>query len=113
MLSLISGLVIEVSINNLILSAIIPAWPIFSFTLQNILDNKSAISDKITLKSSTEVVEKSKQPSAKYIRQIQDLIYLNRVNNSLIFNWYYNFYKESNQQGISYATRNLVSRLTK
>jgi hypothetical protein len=112
-LSLVSALLTEVSVNILILSVIIPTWPIFSFTIQNIIDNKAAISDKTNLKSATEVVERSQQPSIKYTRQIQDLIYLNRRNNNLIFDWYYNFYRESNQKGISYASKKLARKLVK
>jgi hypothetical protein len=113
MLSLVSALLTEVSVNILILSVIIPTWPIFSFTIQNIIDNKAAISDKTNLKSATEVVERNQQPSIKYTRQIQDLIYLNRRNNNLIFDWYYNFYRESNQKGISYASKKLARKLVK
>jgi hypothetical protein len=113
MLSLVSGLVIEVSLKTLILSAIIPTWPIFSFAIQNIIDNNSAITDKTKLKYATEIVEQKKTPSTKYTRQIQDLIYLNRMNNNLIFDWYYNFYRESNQSGVSYASRKAVSRIVK
>lgn len=110
-LSLIVGFYFEFTLESLILSTIIPCWPAISFAVSNYYENNEAIEDKIILKSAVEKVEKIKKPSAKYVRNIQNLIYLNRKNNSLIFDWFYNYFRDSNQEGISYASKQLIQRL--
>jgi hypothetical protein len=108
--SLISGFYYEVSLKSLILSVIIPCWPAISFAIQNIFDNNTTIEDKENLKNATNVVE-GRKPTTKQIRNIQNMIFLNRANNSLIFDWFYTYLREANQQSISYASIQLLKRL--
>jgi hypothetical protein len=109
--SLIVGFYFEFTLKSLILSAIIPSWPAISFAISNYYENNEAIEDKKTLKLATEKVEQLRTPSVKYIRNIQNLIFLNRKNNCLIFDWFYKYHFDSNQSGISYASRQLIQRL--
>ncbi|WP_412767913.1 S-4TM family putative pore-forming effector, partial [Vibrio anguillarum] len=51
-------------------------------------------------------------PTRKTVRNVQDLIYLNRKNNALIFDWFYKIHKGTNQRAVSYATDNSVNNDT-
>jgi len=82
-----------------------------TFSITNFLENKEAIESKQKLKVAAEKVEEMRHPTIKYVRNIQNLIYLNRVNNSLIFDWFYSYLRDSNQSGISYASKQLILRL--
>lgn len=111
LLSLVVGFFFEFTLKSLILSVIIPSWPAISFAISNYNENKEAIEDKKNLKSAAEKVEFINNPTIKHARNIQNLIYLNRKSNCLIFDWFYSFLRDSNQQSISYATKKLVQRL--
>ncbi|MDP2561183.1 S-4TM family putative pore-forming effector [Psychrobium sp. 1_MG-2023] len=111
LLSLIVAFFLDFTLQSFILSAIIPSLPAISFSITNYFENKEAIASKEKLKEATEKVENIRNPTIKYARNIQNLIYLNRVNNSLIFDWFYNYLRDSNQSGISYASKQLIQRL--
>ncbi|MEJ1392968.1 MAG: S-4TM family putative pore-forming effector [Candidatus Sedimenticola sp. (ex Thyasira tokunagai)] len=110
-ISLIAGFYFEISLKSLILSAIIPSWPALSFAITNYFENKEAIQEKKLLKSAVDRVEDIKIPTIKYARNIQNLIFLNRKNNCLIFDWFYEYLRNANQTGISYASKQLIQRL--
>lgn len=110
-LSLLAGFYFEFTLKFLILSVIIPSWPAISFAVTSYNDNKEAIEDKNNLKIAAEKVEFMRVPTIKHARNIQNLIYLNRKNNCLIFNWFYKYLKDSSQEGVSYASRQLIQRL--
>lgn len=109
--SVVAGFYLEISLTSFIISVVIPCLPVISFSISNYFDNNDAISDKKRLKSATEKVGEIQNPTIKYVRNIQNLIYLNRTTNSLIFDWYYTYLKEANQEGITYASKQLVNRL--
>ena len=109
--SLIIGFYFELTLKSLILSALIPSWPAISFSITNYLENKEAIQDKKDLMSAVGSVAEIKSPTVKYTRNIQNVIYLNRKNNCLIFDWFYDYLRDSNQEGVSYASKQLVRRL--
>lgn len=109
--SLLVGFYFEFTFKSLILSGIIPSWPAISFALSNYFENYETIKDKQSLKSATDKVDGMRNPSIKYVRNIQNQIFLNRKNNSLIFDWFYAYLSEKNQEGISYATKQLVRKM--
>ena len=109
--SLIFGFYLEFTLKVLILSIIIPSWPAINFAITNYFENKEAIKDKKVLKSAVDKVDQIRNPTIKYVRDIQNLIYLNRKNNCLIFDWFYKYLRDTNQTGISYATKQLIQRL--
>ena len=110
-ISLIAGFYFDISLKTLILSVIIPSWPAFSYAIANYFENKQTIKDKAALKSSVDKVERIKNPTVKYVRNIQNQIYLNRKTNAPIFDWFYDYLRNSNQVSISYATQQLVKRM--
>ncbi|MGD1448191.1 S-4TM family putative pore-forming effector [Vibrio harveyi] len=110
-LSIAVGLYLDLTLRSFILTVLIPCLPIVTFAISNHYDNKEAILDKQRLKSATEQVSTIQNPTIKYARNIQNLIFLNRSSNSLIFDWFYRYLKDSNQQGVTYASRQLVRRL--
>lgn len=109
--SCIAAFYFEITMKSLILSAIIPSWPAISFAITNYSENKTAINDKKLLKVATDKVDKIQNITVKYVRNIQNIIYLNRANNCLVFDWFYDFLREKNQLGISYATKQLIQRM--
>lgn len=111
--SLCAGFYADSSLRSLILSVVIPSLPFISYAITNYHENREAIEKKKALKAATEKVDAIANPTSKYVRNIQNLIYWNRVNNSLIFDWFFEWYRDSTQRGISYATLQLVTRLKK
>lgn len=109
--SLIIGFYFEFTLKSLILAAVIPSWPAISFAITNYLENQEAIQDKKDLKSAVDCAAEIKSPTVKYTRNVQNVIYLNRRNNCLIFDWFYEYLRDSNQEGVSYASKQLVRRL--
>lgn len=109
--SLLSGFYFEFSFKFFILSVIIPSWPAMSFAISYYYENLETIKDKKRLKTATNQVEHIQVPTNEYARQVQDLIYLNRKNNCLIFDWFYNLLRDENQGLITYTTKKIINRL--
>lgn len=109
--SVIVSLLLESTLKSFILSVIIPCWPVMVFGVNTYLDNKDAIEDKESLKSAIEKAAAVNNPTVKTARNIQNLIYLNRRDNPLVFDWFYAYLRDKNQSGVSYATKKLVSKM--
>ncbi|WP_261815564.1 S-4TM family putative pore-forming effector [Vibrio gallicus] len=99
------------TVKSFILNAVIPSLPLICYAITNYYENREAIESKKRLKSAAKKVEGMGAPTMKYARNIQNLIFLNRSTNSLIFDWYYDWHKNTNQRGVSYATGQLVKKL--
>lgn len=110
--SMIAGFYYEISLKSLILSVLIPCWPALSYAIQNLFENRKALSDKEKLKNAIESAA-SASLTVKDLRNIQNIIFLNRSSNSLIFDWFYTFHRESNQNGVSYASIQFAKRMMK
>ncbi len=108
-----AGFYADSSLKAIIMSVVIPSLPFISYAITNYHENHEAIEKKRALKAATEKVDAIANPTSKYVRNIQNLIYLNRANNCLIFDWFYEWYRDSSQRGISYATLQLITRLRK
>jgi len=109
--SVVVAFYLKCPVNSFILSVIIPSWPAIGFAVNSYFENKEAIENKKFLKSAVDKVEQVKKPTIKYVRNIQNLIYLNRMDNCLIFDWFYKYLWDMNQTGVSYATKQLIQRL--
>ncbi|TCW21085.1 MULTISPECIES: S-4TM family putative pore-forming effector [Vibrio] len=110
-ISAVAGFYSEFKIQEFILSVIIPSLPAITYAISNHFDNLEAITNKESLKSATDNVSRFSNITTKHVRNIQNSIYLNRKDNSLIFDWFYDYERESMQRGISYASRQLVRRI--
>ncbi|EGR1345777.1 S-4TM family putative pore-forming effector [Vibrio parahaemolyticus] len=104
---------LDFTVKSFILNALIPSLPLIGYAITNYYENSEAIEIKKRLKSATEKVGEINTPTIKLVRNIQNLIYLNRSTNSLIFDWYYDWYRNSNQRGVSYATVQLVKKIAR
>ncbi|MDH5933958.1 MULTISPECIES: S-4TM family putative pore-forming effector [Vibrio] len=110
-ISTVAGFFLGFTIQEYILSVIIPSLPAITYAISNHFDNLDAITNKEHLKSATDSVSTSGVVTTKHVRNIQNSIYLNRKDNSLVFDWFYDYERESNQRGISYASQQLVRRI--
>lgn len=99
------GLTVEL----FILSVIVPCWPLVNFCVVNNYENNETIRDKERLSAVINASITEINPTKKTVRNLQDLIYLNRKSNALIFDWFYNMKKNTNQRAVSYATDNSVN----
>ncbi len=108
-----AGFYADSSLKAIIMSVVIPSLPFISYAITNYHENREAIEKKKALKAATEKVDAIANPTLKYVRNIQNLIYWNRANNSLIFDWYYDWYRDTSQRGISYASNQLIKKITK
>ncbi|WP_237332106.1 S-4TM family putative pore-forming effector, partial [Vibrio anguillarum] len=88
-ISIYYGLTLE----SFILSVVIPCWPLVNFCVVNNYENSESIRDKKGLATVIDAAIAESNPTRKTVRNVQDLIYLNRKNNALIFDWFYKIHK--------------------
>ena len=104
-----------ISLAKILLTVIFPAIPIIQWTMKNINSNNQSISTLEQLNSlintNWELVKSGSNINKIELRQIQDGIYLNRKNSSLIPDYVYNKMRKKLEAKTRYTVNELVEEL--
>ncbi len=106
----IAGYVLGLDLKQYLLFLLIPSWPAVSYAYSSYVENKDTVEEKRILK--TLIQDKLEDEiTEQEVRLIQDVLYNSRKSAALIFDWYYGYYRDINQEGVSKATVQLVRKL--
>ncbi|EAP93894.1 hypothetical protein V12B01_09761 [Vibrio splendidus 12B01] len=106
----IAGYYLGLDLKQYLLFLLIPSWPAVSYAYSSYKENKDTVQEKRTLK--TLIQDKLEDEITKRdVRLIQDVLFNSRKSAALIFDWYYGYYRDINQEGVSKATAQLVRKL--
>jgi hypothetical protein len=104
-----------ITVQNLISSVLFPSLPVFVLAYKQIHSNKEAIENLKELKDLIEnELDKIKiidTIESHLIRQIQDKIYLKRINSPLLPEWAYNFLRQNLEDEMHYSMKETVKEL--
>lgn len=114
---LLIGLIKGFSLNNFITNIIYPFFPVVTFTCKQIKDNNKSIKLSTRLESKADSLwEKVLSDSSNLngldenSRKLQDEIFENRKGCPLIFDWYYNKYKDRQQSSTDYTINGMINK---
>ena len=113
---LLIGIIGEFNINKFIMVVIAPCLPIFQFSIRYVYFNKKAI---VFLKNLKHEAEKAWNDASNSnlsnvqledtARKLQDMIYINRKTNPLIFDKIYSLYKSKQENSMNYSCDQMIS----
>ncbi|SMD45823.1 hypothetical protein SAMN00777080_4494 [Aquiflexum balticum DSM 16537] len=105
------------TVPNFISTVLFPSLPVFVLAYKQISTNKEAIENlkelKDLIEGRLETVRINDQVEPHLIRQIQDKIYLKRINSPLLPEWAYNFLKQNLEDEMHFSVKEKVKELTK
>ena len=102
-----------ISVPTFISSVLFPSLPVFVLAYKQITSNKDAIENLKELKDLIENVKITDTIDLLLIRQIQDKIYLKRINSPLLPEWAYNFLRQNLEDEMHFSVKEKVKELTK
>lgn len=109
------GLLDDLTIKKFFLLVLSPALPIIIFSARQYLDNRKAIKRLNELKdllntSWDEIINKKISDDRIFsrARRMQDQIYINRSNNPLILDWYYELEKSRQHENMYYSIDQMI-----
>ncbi|MCR9520280.1 S-4TM family putative pore-forming effector [Vibrio alginolyticus] len=106
----IAAYALELDIKQYLLFILIPSWPAVSYAYSSYIENKDTVEEKLKLKAIVQDKLNS-DITSQDIRLIQDMLYNSRKNAALIFDWYYVYYRDVTQEGVSKATSQLIKSI--
>ena len=105
------------TVPSFISSVLFPSLPVFVLAYKQISSNNEAIENLKELKELIETeLEKSSindNVDSHLIRQIQDKIYLKRINSPLLPEWAYDFLRQNLEDEMHFSMKEKVKELTK
>jgi hypothetical protein len=105
------------TVPNFISTVLFPSLPVFVLAYKQISTNKEAIENlkelKDLIEGRLETVRINDQVEPHLIRQIQDTIYLKRINSPLLPEWAYNFLRQNLEDEMHFSVKEKVKELTK
>lgn len=105
-----------ITVPTFVSSVLFPSLPVFVLAYKQITSNKEAIENLKELKDLIEnELEKIKITDAidsHTIRQIQDKIYLKRINSPLLPEWAYNYLRQNLEDEMHFSIKETVNELT-
>lgn len=106
-----------ITVPSFISSVLFPSLPVFVLAYKQITSNNEAIENLKELKDSIEKeLDKIKITDSienHLIRQIQDKIYLKRINSPLLPEWAYNFLRQNLEDEMHFSMKETVKELTR
>lgn len=112
---IIAAASIEITVAKFILNVIVPASPIFIVAVRQIRSNDESIENLTNLKEQLEGILENATATTHVdevsIRQIQDRIYLNRVNSSLLPDFVFNLLRPNLEEEMNFSVQELVNKL--
>jgi hypothetical protein len=89
-LSLIIAVITDIKVNSYITTVLLPILPMLILTMKIKSENKKSLTNSTDLKKIVlQLKAKSQDPTIQELRGIQDKIFCNRKDSSLVPNWYY------------------------
>lgn len=105
------------TVPNFISTVLFPSLPVFVLAYKQISTNKEAIDNlkelKELIESRLENLNINDQVEPNLIRQIQDKIYLKRINSPLLPEWAYNLLRQNLEDEMHFSVKEKVKELTK
>lgn len=105
------------TVPNFISTVLFPSLPVFVLAYKQISTNKEAIENlkelKDLIEGRLEMLRINDQVETHLIRQIQDKIYLKRINSPLLPEWAYNFLRQNLEDEMHFSVKEKVKELTK
>ncbi|MEI6057082.1 MAG: S-4TM family putative pore-forming effector [Lentisphaerota bacterium] len=106
-----------ITVQTFISSVLFPSLPIFILAFKQISSNKEAIDNLKELKglieNELENIKINDTIDIQLIRQIQDKIYLKRINSPLLPEWAYTFLRQNLEDEMHFSMKETVKELTK
>jgi hypothetical protein len=106
-----------ITVPSFISNVLFPSLPVFVLAYKQITSNKEAIENLKELKDLIEnELDKIKLPDTidnHLIRQIQDKIYLKRINSPLLPEWAYNILRQNLEDEMHFSVKETVKELTR
>lgn len=107
----------ELTVPNFISTVLFPSLPVFVLAYKQISTNKEAIENlkelKELIEGRLETLRINDQVEPHLIRQIQDKIYLKRINSPLLPEWAYNFLRQNLEDEMHFSVKEKVKELMK
>lgn len=104
------------TVPNFISTVLFPSLPVFVLAYKQISTNQEAIENLQDLKglieSQLENLHIQDQVDSNLIRQIQDKIYLKRINSPLLPEWAYNFLRQNLEDEMHFSMKETVKELS-
>jgi hypothetical protein len=108
-----NGLTVPIFIS----SVLFPSLPVFVLAFKQISSNNEAIEYlkelKDLIENELENIKINDTIDSQLIRQIQDKIYLKRINSPLLPEWAYNFLRQNLEDEMHFSVKEKVKELTK
>lgn len=105
------------TVPNFISTVLFPSLPVFVLAYKQISTNNEAIDNlkelKELIESRLENLNINDQVEPNLIRQIQDKIYLKRINSPLLPEWAYNLLRQNLEDEMHFSVKEKVKELTK
>jgi hypothetical protein len=105
------------TVPSFISTVLFPSLPVFVLAYKQISTNKEAIDNlkelKELIEGRLENLSINDQVEPNLIRQIQDKIYLKRINSPLLPEWAYNLLRQNLEDEMHFSVKEKVKELTK
>lgn len=106
-----------ITVPNFISSVIFPSLPVFVLAYKQISSNKETIENlkelKELIENELEQIKRTDSIDINLIRQIQDKIYLKRINSPLLPEWAYNFLRQNLEDEMHFSIKETIKELTR
>lgn len=107
----------EITVPSFISNVLFPSLPVFILAYKQITSNKEAIEKLDELKSLIETelenIKINDNVDSHLIRQIQDKIYLKRINSPLLPEWAYDFLRQNLEDEMHFSMKETVTELAR
>lgn len=106
-----------ITVPSFISNALFPSLPVFVLAYKQITSNKEAIENlgelKNLIENELENIKLNDSLDSHLIRQIQDKIYLKRINSPLLPEWAYDFLRQNLEDEMHFSIKETVNELSK
>jgi hypothetical protein len=106
-----------ITVPSFISSVLFPSLPVFVLAYKQIKSNKEAIENlkelKDLIENELEQIKITDTIDIHLVRQIQDKIYLKRINSPLLPEWAYNFLRQNLEDEMHFSMKETVKELTR
>lgn len=106
-----------ITVPTFISSVLFPSLPVFVLAYKQITSNREAIENlkelKDLIENELEKIKLSDTIDNHLIRQIQDKIYLKRINSPLLPEWAYNFLRQNLEDEMHFSVKETVNELSR
>jgi hypothetical protein len=107
----------EVTVPSFISNVLFPSLPVFVLAYKQITSNKEAIKNleelKNLIENEIEKIKLSDNIDRHLIRQIQDKIFLKRINSPLLPEWAYDFLRQNLEDEMHFSMKETVKELAR